>query len=223
MTAKDRTDVVVFSHLRWDFVFQRPQHLLTRCAQQRRVYFVEEPVFEPDIAPTLHMTTRGDHLFVAIPHLPAGNPEPEVTAQLRKLVDELMRERVSSSYITWYYTPMALKFTRHLKPAAIVYDCMDELSYFKFAPPELCVLEEELFGRAHVVFTGGVSLYEYKRHKHTNIHPFPSSVDLAHFGAARTLTSEPEDQQAIPHPRIGYAGVIDERFDIELVKGGRSA
>jgi UDP-galactopyranose mutase len=219
MTAKNPTNVVVFSHLRWDFVFQRPQHLLTRCAQRRRVYFVEEPVFEPDIAPTLHVSARGDRLFVAVPHLPSGTSEQEITAHLTKLVDELMRERVSSSYIAWYYTPMALKFTRHLKPLTIVYDCMDELSHFKFAPPELCALEEELFRRAHVVFTGGVSLYEYKRHKHTNIHPFPSSVDIAHFRSARSITVEPEDQQPIPQPRIGYAGVIDERFDIELVKG----
>jgi UDP-galactopyranose mutase len=96
---------------------------------------------------------------------------------------------------------------------------MDELSHFKFAPPELCVLEDELFRRAHVVFTGGVSLYEYKRHKHTNIHPFPSSVDVAHFRTARTMTSEAPDQAPIPRPRIGYAGVIDERFDIALVHG----
>ena len=219
MTAKNRTDVVVFSHLRWDFVFQRPQHLLTRCAQQRRVYFVEEPVFEPDIAPTLHVSARGERLFVAVPHLPAGTEEREVVAQQRSLVEELLRERVSSSYIAWYYTPMALKFTRHLKPSTVVYDCMDELSHFRFAPPELCLLEDELFTRAHVVFTGGVSLYDYKRHKHTNIHPFPSSVDIAHFRTARTITAEPADQQAIARPRIGYAGVIDERFDIDLVRG----
>lgn len=223
MTAKNRTDVVVFSHLRWDFVFQRPQHLLTRCAQQRRVFFVEEPVFEPDIAPTLHVSARGERLFVAVPHLPAGTAEREVVAQQRSLVEELLRERVSSSYIAWYYTPMALKFTRHLKPSTVVYDCMDELSHFKFAPPELCLLEDELFTRAHVVFTGGVSLYEYKRHKHTNIHPFPSSVDIAHFRTARTISAEPADQQGIARPRIGYAGVIDERFDIDLVRGVAAA
>jgi UDP-galactopyranose mutase len=139
--------------------------------------------------------------------------------QLRKLVDELVRERVSSSYIAWYYTPMALKFTRHLKPSRIVYDCMDELSNFKFAPPDLCLLENELFRRANVVFTGGVSLYDHKKHKHTNMHPFPSSVDVEHFRSARSVTEQPADQASIPHPRIGYAGVIDERLDIDLVSG----
>jgi UDP-galactopyranose mutase len=219
MTQKTRLDLIVFSHLRWDFVFQRPQHLLTRCAQHRRVYFVEEPVFEPDIAPTLNVSARGERLFVAVPHLPSGTSEAETNKQLKHLVDELVRERLGTSYIAWYYTPMALKFTRHLKPATVVYDCMDELSNFKFAPPELCLLENELFRLANVVFTGGVSLFENKRHKHVNVHPFPSSVDVAHFATARAMKDEPADQASIPYPRIGYAGVIDERLDIDLIRG----
>jgi UDP-galactopyranose mutase len=213
------SDLVVFSHLRWDFVFQRPQHLLTRCSQQRRVFFVEEPLFEPDISPRLDISSRGERLFVVVPRLASGTPEPDVISHLKRLVDELIAERVSSRWTAWYYTPMALEFTRHLKPATTVYDCMDELSNFRNAPPRLHELEDELFILADVVFTGGVSLYEHKRHKHSNIHAFPSSVDVAHFSTARTITSEPEDQCAIARPRIGYTGVIDERFDVELIEG----
>jgi UDP-galactopyranose mutase len=216
---KHAPDLIVFSHLRWDFVFQRPQHLLTRCAQQRRVYFVEEPKYEPDIAPTLHISTRGDRLYVVVPRLATGTPRHEVNAQLKLLVDGFVDEHVSGRFIAWYYTPMALEFTRHLKPATVVYDCMDELSNFKSAPPELGALEDELFQLADVVFTGGVSLYEYKAEKHPNIHPFPSSVDVSHFRAARTIDVEPQDQASIAHPRIGFTGVIDERFDIDLVRG----
>jgi UDP-galactopyranose mutase len=217
--AKLAADVVVFSHLRWDFVFQRPQHLLTRCSQQRRVFFVEEPVFESDISPRLDISPRGERLFVVVPRLASGTAAPGVAAHLERLIDEFVRERVSSRYIAWYYTPMALEFTRKLKPSTTVYDCMDELSNFKNAPPRLHDLEEELFILADVVFTGGVSLYEHKRHKHSNIHPFPSSVDVAHFSKARRITAEPRDQSGISRPRIGYTGVIDERFDIELVTG----
>jgi UDP-galactopyranose mutase len=213
------SDLVVFSHLRWDFVFQRPQHLLTRCSQQRRVFFVEEPIFEPDISPRLDVSPRGDRLFVVVPRLASGTAEVDVASHLEHLVDEFVRERVSSRWIAWYYTPMALEFTRHLKPATTVYDCMDELSNFKNAPPRLHDLEDELFMLADVVFTGGVSLYEHKRHKHSNIHAFPSSVDVAHFSTARTITDEPHDQSAIAGPRIGYTGVIDERFDIGLIEG----
>jgi UDP-galactopyranose mutase len=213
------SDLVVFSHLRWDFVFQRPQHLLTRCARERRVYFVEEPLFEHGIAPTLDITPRGDRLHVAVPRLPAGSSESETVAHLERLVAGLMADQVSPRYIAWYYTPMALKFTRALKAETIVYDCMDELSNFKNAPQDIVAVENELFRLADVVFTGGVSLYEHKCDKHPNIHPFPSSVDVAHFGKARTKQIEPDDQRSIAHPRIGYAGVIDERFDIELIRG----
>ena len=212
-------DVVVFSHLRWDFVFQRPQHLLTRCARTRRVYFIEEPVFEPNILPTLEVSARGQNLFVAVPRLPSGQSADHTCLQLRSLVDELMTERVNGRFVAWYYTPMALTFSRHLKPAAVVYDCMDELSNFKAAPAELRALEDELFRLADVVFTGGYSLYEHKRSKHANVHPFPSSVDSSHFRRARLPGREAEDQSALPRPRIGYSGVIDERLDIELVRG----
>jgi UDP-galactopyranose mutase len=217
--TKSKPPLLVFSHLRWDFVFQRPQHLLTRCARSRDVYFVEEPQFFEGTAPALHVSKRGEHLYIAVPHLPPGLSTFEVNAHLKRLVDELVAERTGASYIAWYYTPMALKFTRHLKPLAVVYDCMDELSNFKLAPPELCILEDDLFDLADVVFTGGPSLYEHKRHKHGNIHSFPSSVDVAHFRKARADHADPADQHAIARPRIGFTGVIDERFDIELLRG----
>jgi UDP-galactopyranose mutase len=121
--------------------------------------------------------------------------------------------------VLWYYTPMALLFTNHLRPRAVVYDCMDELSAFKNAPPTLRALETELMERAAVVFTGGRSLYEAKRHQHGNMHAFPSSVDVEHFRAARQVTREPADQQGIPGPRLGFFGVIDERMDLSLIAG----
>jgi UDP-galactopyranose mutase len=223
MTSKLACDLVVFSHLRWDFVFQRPQHLLTRCAQHRRVYFVEEPVFEHHIPPRLLIGARSDGVHVVVPHLPIGATEQDIDAQLTTLIEAFLRQRVSSQYVLWYYTPMALKFSRDCTPIAVVYDCMDELSHFKFAPPDLCALEDELFGRADVVFTGGMSLFEYKRAKHSNIHAFPSSVDVVHFRTARSIRTEPSDQVPIPHPRIGYTGVIDERIDLDLLRATAEA
>jgi len=113
---------------------------------------------------------------------------------------------------------MAIAFTRHLQPQAVVYDCMDELSAFQGASPTLKNYEAELFSRADLVFTGGQSLYESKVNQHPNVYAFPSSVDVPHFGQARNL-QEPEDQAHIPHPRLGFFGVIDERMDIELLAG----
>jgi UDP-galactopyranose mutase len=131
----------------------------------------------------------------------------------------MLAEHNVSEYLLWYYTPMALSFSAHLKPKFVVFDCMDELSAFKGAPAEMREREAELMRRAHVVFTGGQSLYEAKAGRHSHLYAFPSSIDYAHFAQARTLTSDPWDQAGIPHPRVGFAGVIDERMDIELLAG----
>jgi UDP-galactopyranose mutase len=210
-------DLICLSHLRWDFVYQRPQHLLSRCAKERRVYFVEEPIFS-DGPFSLDVSQRDDNLFVVVPRLPKGlMSEVAVEAIQQALIDRLISEQEIEDYVLWYYTPMALGWTRHLQPHAIVYDCMDELSAFKFAPRALREREAELLRRADVVFTGGQSLYEAKRDKHPNIHAFPSSIERAHFAQARETTDEPADQASIPHPRMGFFGVVDERFDIALL------
>ena len=119
--------------------------------------------------------------------------------------------------VLYYFTPLALQFSDHVGASLVVYDCMDELSAFSGAPPEIAALEQALLARADLVFTGGVSLFEAKRHLHPNVHAFPSSVDVAHFARARALRSAPEDQATIPRPRLGFYGVIDERLDLELI------
>jgi UDP-galactopyranose mutase len=209
-------DLVCLSHLRWDFVYQRPQHLLSRCAQERRVFFVEEPLFgEGEMR--LDVSRREDGVYVVVPHLPQGLSTEAIEALQQELLNRLFREHEIENHILWYYTPMALGWSRHLQPLAVVYDCMDELSAFKGAPPALREREAELFARADLVFTGGQSLYEAKRDKHPNVYAFPSSIDRAHFAQARDIVSEPADQANIPHPRLGFFGVIDERLDIELL------
>lgn len=212
-------DLICFSHLRWDFVYQRPQHLLSRCAKDRRVFFVEEPIFA-DTAPRLEISQRDCGVYVVNPTLPADLNEMENNAALQALlIDELILEHELKEYICWYYTPMAFGFTQHLEPLAVIYDCMDELSAFKNPPKGLREREQELLERADLVFTGGFSLYEAKRHLHPSIYPFPSSIDGGHFRQARQKLREPIDQAGIPHPRLGFYGVVDERFDIELLDG----
>lgn len=216
-TPCETTDLLVFSHLRWDFVFQRPQHLLSRHAKHRRVFYFEEPVFGMTELPRLHLRETSENVLVVIPYLPTNIEPSKMEAALTDLVDELIYEEELIDYSVWYYTPMALGFTRHLQPSAVIFDCMDELSLFKGAPQSLIDMEAELMRKADVVFTGGHSLYEAKKHNHHNIHPFPSSIDFNHFSQARQKLVEPDDQINIPHPRIGFYGVIDERFDIDLL------
>lgn len=149
--------LLCLSHLGWNFVFQRPQHLLTRAAKTHTVL--------------------------------------------------------------WYYTPVALPFSDHIECDVCVYDCMDEFSAFRNAPRELVQMERLLMQRADIVFTGGQSIYNAKRRLHRSIHPFPSSIDVAHFHKARRPAQDPANQASIPHPRVGFAGVIDERLDIALLDG----
>ncbi len=211
-----RYDVICLSHLRWDFVFQRPQHLLTRCGKGRRVFVVEEPHFDGS-EPRLEQREDGQ-VLVVVPHLPRDLGEAETHRLQRGLLDGLIAEHAVRDFVLWYYTPMALPFSDHLKPRAIVFDSMDELSLFKGAPPELVEREAELLRRADVVFTGGQSLFEAKKHRHHNIHALPSSIEVEHFRTALAPQADPDDQAGIAHPRIGFYGVVDERFDIDLLR-----
>lgn len=209
-------DLVCFSHLRWNFVYQRPQHLLSRFANFTRVFYVEEPIFHDD-AEKLHINKSNDNVYVVVPHLRHGLSHQQIEQKQKEMINNLISVMDINRYFSWYYTPMALPFTNHLSPEVTVYDCMDELAAFKFAPPALKDNEKKLLAKADVVFTGGYSIYESKKNSHHNIYPFPSSIDKAHFATARTMKEEPADQKNIPHPRFGFFGVIDERLDIELI------
>jgi UDP-galactopyranose mutase len=211
-------DVLCLSHLRWGFVYQRPNHLMSRCAKGHRVFFVEEPIFDAE-EPRIDVNRNDEGIFVAVPHLPAGRPGEEVERMQRKLLDDLIVRSEITRPLLWFYTPMAIGWAGHLRGVACVYDCMDELSHFAGAPPILREREEQLFKMADLVFTGGQSLYEAKRQQHPRAYAFPSSVDFAHFEQARGRLGDPEDQREIPRPRLGFFGVVDERMDIELVRG----
>jgi hypothetical protein len=218
MTSTATLHLVCFSHLRWNFVYQRPQHLLSRFSKQFNVYFIEEPVYDAT-EDHLEISTSSENLWVVVPHLREGLREEEAIARQKELLANLFIERNIEKYFFWYYTPMMLSISDHFKPVMTVYDCMDELSAFKFAPQSLKDKENELFGKADLVFTGGYSLYEAKKHRHPEVHPFPSSIDTEHYFKARLYSIDPGDQSFIPHPRIGYFGVIDERIDLNLIEG----
>lgn len=215
------TGIVVFSHLRWDFVYQRPQHLLARLASSHRVLFIEEPV--------VNQSTHGDWQFhEPLPNLTVCRPltstpvaasfdekqMPHLKQEVRRLVEGFGMD----DYVLWFYTPMALPLAQELKPLAVIYDCMDELSAFLGAPPILTERESQLFEKADLIFTGGPSLYRAKQRRHPNVHCFPSSVDAKHFAEAAYGMREAEDQAGLQHPRLGFCGVIDERMDAPLLK-----
>ena len=179
----------------------------------------EEPIIRTCNKPELEVSSPADNLYVLTPVLPEhlADEKKAIVAQ-RALLNTYLAARRCRDFIAWYYTPMALRFSDHLSPAVTVYDCMDELSAFQGAPPALVGEEKRLFDRADVVFAGGAGLYAAKRTQHDNVHLVPSSVDCDHFAAARKSPKDPPDQSAIPRPRIGFYGVLDERLDRELLR-----
>lgn len=212
MAKSQIPELLCFSHLRWNSVYQRPHHLMGRFAGLTRVFYVEEPIFD-SVVPRLEVTDH-DGVRVLTPHLRLAS-SAEAETDEGSLLDRFWHTEGVSCPVLWYYTPMALPLT-HLRPAAAVYDCMDELSAFAFAPPELKDRERSLLRLVDIVFTGGQSLYNAKRRLHPHVYLFPSSVDTPHFARARTL-EEPHDQAGIAPPRVGYSGVIDERMDLDLL------
>lgn len=188
---------------------------MSRFARQRPVIFWEEPrpgEGDPRVETRVCLETG---VVVATPMLDPNLDDEARDATLGRLLTELIAGRPVRA--RWYYTPMMLPFSRSVSGACVVYDCMDELANFKFAPPALVALERELLAAADVVFTGGYSLYEAKRSAHGDIHPFPSSVDRDHFAKARASRDTPADQAGLGTPRLGFYGVIDERMDLDLI------
>jgi glycosyltransferase involved in cell wall biosynthesis len=191
---------------------------MSRFARNRRVFFFEEPTFEDSEPHVRSSVCHETGVLVQTPILPTGLTSAQITTLQRELLHSVLKDNRISHFVAWYYTPMAMSFTGDLDPALTVYDCMDELSAFAGAASDMRSNEEALFRTADLVFTGGASLFDSKRKQHSSVHLFPSSVDQSHFASARTIHHDPDDQAMISKPRFGYAGVIDERMDLDLLR-----
>lgn len=214
--------IMAFSHLRWSFVWQRPQQILSRLARTHPVLFIEEPIHDvgPDDEPFIEEQPGSENVTVAIPHLRSQSAnEGDAHTVLLGLVRGKIKELEFDDPVLWYYSPMMAEWSLGEIPSrAIVYDCMDELSQFKGAPTRLIENEKRLLDSADIVFTGGYELFEKKRKQHQNVHVFGCGVEYDHFARAQDLgPGVPEDIRAIGKPIAGWFGVIDERMDYELV------
>lgn len=222
-------DLICISHLRWDFVWQRPQQLLSRLAQHYRVHFVEEPVTDTEIEhPYLETypgrTPGAQPVTVVRLHYPSkehywiGHQDERTQQRYERLLLDYLEAEEILDPILWLYTPMAAPFVQVIEPQLLIYDVMDELSAFKGASAALQRADRDLLQRADLVFTGGVSLYRARQQQHDNIHLFPSGVDIDHFARAdRDACERPADIADLSSPILGYFGVIDERMDRELL------
>lgn len=207
-------DIIVFSHLRWEFVTQRPQHILTRLARNRRIIFVEEPVGVDESKEAFNIIKPNENVTIIQPRIEWEN-FPKRLAPL--LVDFLGKQNIHKP-ILWFYSPAFEVMTSKLDHSLVVYDCMDQLSAFKGASQSLITQEKLLLNAANLVFTGGKSLCEEKMKYHDNVYCFPSSVDRKHFERATwSKTIIPKDMMNLNKPIVGFYGVVDERFDLGLL------
>ena len=208
--------LVAFSHLRWGFVWQRPQHLLTRFAREMPVVVIEEPDYHLEGA---DVYVRRDHgVTVVTPLLPLADEQygfgNHANGQISRLIEPFVRP--GTDPILWYYTPMALGAEpATVRPRLTVYDAMDDLASFRAAPPELRIREARLLSQVDLVFTGGPTLYRQRRDMHRSVHCFPSGVEAAHFASTKASPHEGLAHQR--RPVLGYYGVIDERLDLDLL------
>lgn len=202
-------NMVVFCHLRWGFVYQRPQHLISRMANNYKILFVEEPIpFETEEENEYNLEIINNNLHVL-------KPKVKSIAGIKEILKPLLQN--SKIEIGWFYSPSFSPLLTDFEFETVVYDCMDELSLFKGAPEHLITQEKFLLSEAHLVFTGGKSLFESKNKSHKNVHCFPSSVDRNHFEKAKNNINIPADIKNIQKPVIGYLGVIDERINLDLL------
>lgn len=201
-------DFVVFCHLRWDFVYQRPQHIISRLSKLYNILVVEEPI-----------AWEGENN--AVPEIREINPQLHILQPKIKNIEDLgpyLKKvlKKKSFPIGWLYSAGFVSVLDSLDFETVVYDCMDELSLFKGASEKLIEQENNLLSAADLVYTGGKSLFESKSNKHHNVFCFPSSVDVDHF--AGNNGTIPEDLAQISKPIVGYYGVIDERIDLGLIE-----
>ncbi|WAC72190.1 glycosyltransferase [Roseateles sp. SL47] len=223
-------NLIVFSHLRWGFVYQRPQHLMSRIASAYQVLFIEEPVLDRNGPARIESRMEsppggGPAVEVLVPYTPVNAPgfDDAQLPTLLPLLEQALNQRSVRDYLVWLYTPMALPLIAGLHPRALVYDCMDELSAFKHAPPQLRQRENALMQAADLVLCGGPALHQAKRKLHPRVYCLPSAVDAAHFSPDHLDATHPQAthaeqvQAGIAHPRLGFFGVIDERMDLALL------
>ena len=226
-TQPGNYSIIVHSHLRWDWVWQRPQQFLSRLSKKHRILFIEAPCPSnsvPVAQPTLREVSDYPNIIVLQMQMPAArwSDGAWVDKERRRLVQSLLAGPLGQSFdspVQWFYDPMAVTaFAGQMKERAIVYDCMDELSLFRGSPPEMVRRERELLAVADVVFAGGPKIWEAKRKLNTNCFSFGCGVDAKHFARARDpQLSLPQDIAELPRPIYGYIGVVDERVDYDLL------
>jgi glycosyltransferase involved in cell wall biosynthesis len=219
--------IIVHCHLCWDWVWQRPQQFLSRLSERHKILFVETIGPDPQLSSAVARFWSAPNfpnvtiLRLQFPAWRWGD-SAFVDRERRRLLKEFLSGPGAGEFenpVQWFYDPMAVPaFLGQMDEIAVVYDCMDELSKFRCAPPQIKMRERKLLAAADVVFAGGRKLWQAKKLLNENCHFYGCGVDVTHFGSARSDATEiPADIAPLPKPILGYFGVVDERMDYELL------
>jgi glycosyltransferase involved in cell wall biosynthesis len=207
--------IVVFSHLRWDSMFHRPQQLMSTLAEHHSIVFIEEPVHD-ERGSFLHTYAPAPNILVCQPHTTLDAPDFRdwQLPALHRLLQQVTHDH--DERMAWFYTPMALPLLGELQPGLVAYDCVDEPAPIH-APALWRERESALLEATDIVFTNSRNRYRTLCERHPNVHCFPDSVDAAHFLPAHDRSNSHPAHRHIPGPRLGFHGVIDRRFDVGLI------
>lgn len=216
--TSETAPLLVFSHLRWEAILGYEQRLLARFSLERKIYFFEDPVFEPVFFPCLRVHQPQEGITVLQAQLPKGIPLSQIALHLRSLLDQFLEDEGIADFTAWYFTPLALRYTHHLRSRKLIYDFTFDSFHAAVDARDLSLIESEMLRRADLVFVNGYSLFQAKRRQHRRIYPRPMGLDVAHFKQARIPQPDPADQAALPFPRIGFSGSLNDAVDLALLE-----
>lgn len=216
VAEEDNIDTLLcFSPVRWESVFQRPQHLMSHAAKKWRVFYMEDPTFDENTSAPQMALKKHNNLFVVTCKLPKDTSRTDTHTAMHDLLGKLCADYKIVNYGAWYYSPESINYTTDLYPRVVIYDCTSPINSTQSG---LLHAENELITRSDLVFTNGKTLFEAKQNFHPEVYNFPSSIDKEHFMLARLELPEPADQEDILYPRLGLYGAIDECFDLDLLQ-----
>lgn len=173
-----KNDILVFSHLQWALKKHRPCHLMSRFAKNRRIFFVEDPISE-NVKSSHLQIAFDEEVKIITPHLREDLKPEKARIELRNLINELLVLERIQDFTAWYYTPLALPYTRHLNPSVIVFDHLEQPLSNPGAHPELDLLETELLDCADIVFTESTESLHQFQGPQPHIHILPNGTDTA--------------------------------------------
>lgn len=175
-TTSAFSDLIYFSSSKWNSTFQGPQHLLSRFARHRRVFYIEEPVFNNGLDNT-NIKKCNKNLWIITPQLHRLGIQEQIVERHKNLLSNFFEFAAIKNYVFLYHTPTAIEISNHLYPQLTICDCANEYSTFKPTFTNLTKQEQEVINLADIILTEESNFHEAKKVSQKKIHLFPNTKD----------------------------------------------